>query len=43
MYLCISTDFISMRLSFHREKEEDKEMADFLKSKFPRRMKKTGM
>ncbi|GLD65002.1 bMERB domain-containing protein 1 isoform X2 [Lates japonicus] len=26
-----------------REKEEDKEMADFLKSKFPRNMKKTGV
>ncbi|KAG7242364.1 hypothetical protein INR49_023493 [Caranx melampygus] len=25
-----------------REREEDKEMADFLKSKFPRNMKKTG-
>lgn len=28
---------------FYRENEEDKEMADFLKSKFPRNMKKTGI
>lgn len=30
-------------LTFYRENEEDKEMADFLKSKFPRNMKKTGI
>ncbi|KAM9363847.1 bMERB domain-containing protein 1 [Symphorus nematophorus] len=38
-------DFLVDDVEFERlrEKEEDKEMADFLKSKFPRNMKKTGV
>lgn len=32
-----------MCIHFYREKEEDKEMADFLKSKLPRNLKKTGI
>lgn len=36
-------DFITAFLLICREREEDKEMADFLKSKFPRNMKKTGI
>ncbi|XP_028269327.1 uncharacterized protein C16orf45 homolog [Parambassis ranga] len=38
-------DFLVDDVEFERlrEKEEDKEMADFLKSKFPRHMKKTGV
>ncbi|XP_034044500.1 bMERB domain-containing protein 1-like [Thalassophryne amazonica] len=37
-------DFLVDDVEFERlrEKEEDKEMADFLKSKFPRTVKKTG-
>ncbi|XP_030595369.1 bMERB domain-containing protein 1 isoform X2 [Archocentrus centrarchus] len=38
-------DFLVDDVEFERlrEKEEDKEMADFLKSKFPRNMKTTGV
>lgn len=38
-------DFLVDDVEFERlrEKEEDKEMADFLKSKFPNNMKKTGV
>ncbi|XP_072239976.1 bMERB domain-containing protein 1-like [Leuresthes tenuis] len=38
-------DFLVDDVEFERlrEKEEDKEMADFLKSKFPRNMKSTGV
>eukprot|EP00064_Thunnus_orientalis_P012360 superscaffoldBa00001887_g12395 len=38
-------DFLVDDVEFERlrEKEEDKEMADFLKSKFPRNLKKTGV
>ncbi|XP_044046294.1 bMERB domain-containing protein 1-like isoform X4 [Siniperca chuatsi] len=38
-------DFLVDDVEFERlrENEEDKEMADFLKSKFPRNMKKTGV
>ncbi|XP_029367880.1 uncharacterized protein C16orf45 homolog [Echeneis naucrates] len=38
-------DFLVDDVEFERlrEKEEDKEMADFLKSKFPRNIKKTGV
>uniref|UniRef100_A0A672FW10 Phosphoinositide-3-kinase, regulatory subunit 6a n=1 Tax=Salarias fasciatus TaxID=181472 RepID=A0A672FW10_SALFA len=38
-------DFLVDDVEFERlrEKEEDKEMADFLKSKFPRNTKKTGV
>ncbi|XP_008276714.1 uncharacterized protein C16orf45 homolog [Stegastes partitus] len=38
-------DFLVDDVEFERlrEKEEDKEMADFLRSKFPRNMKKTGV
>ncbi|XP_051240216.1 bMERB domain-containing protein 1-like [Dicentrarchus labrax] len=38
-------DFLVDDVEFERlrENEEDKEMADFLKSKFPRKMKKTGV
>lgn len=32
-----------MCIHFYREKEEDKEMADYLKSKLPRNLKKTGI
>jgi len=53
MYVCVHADieknkacnvviYVSF-LHFCREKEEDKEMADFLKSKFPRNMKRTGI
>uniref|UniRef100_A0A3Q3RE56 BMERB domain-containing protein n=1 Tax=Monopterus albus TaxID=43700 RepID=A0A3Q3RE56_MONAL len=38
-------DFLVDDVEFERlrEKEEDKEMADFLKTKFPKNMKKTGV